>query len=398
MIYIVGINSFIAKNLYYKLKKNINDIILLSHNELEYLNENIKSTDTIINCCGVNKGDSETIFREGNFEFVKNIFSYINKSQPYFIHLSSLMVKGFKNQNFEDLPVFQKWFITSKLDGEKFLIDNYDNDKLCIIRPSNVFGYSCKPNYNNLLVTLVHEKIYNINKNKNINKNCFRNMISVELLNNKIIELIKNRTSGIINIMSINTLSLYDIIMKLYDNVIPVHIKITEDEPSIPNKDINNNNEFNEYLEEDFQKVIKTLEDNMKIYDELQNNVLIKKCNCLSQQRGDMVEITDLKSERLYKITLNQNSVRGNHFHYEQIEDFYINNGKVMFLFAFDTYSENEVIYMILSNKNELITIKPNIIHTLCNDFLNNIPDIFVSSTQKFIKNEIPDTKYINII
>ncbi len=109
-----------------------------------------------------------------------------------------------------------------------------------------------------------------------------------------------------------------------------------------------------------------------------------------------MVEITDLTSKRLYKITLTKNSVRGNHFHFKQIEDFYINKGYVTFLLC---HKDNlDVIYCFKLFENDLIRIKPDIIHTLVNDYCGNIPEIIISSTQEFILNEIPDTKYINIV
>ena len=41
--------------------------------------------------------------------------------------------------------IYQKFFINSKSDGEKFLVQNYPNNKLCIIRPSNIYGFNCKP-------------------------------------------------------------------------------------------------------------------------------------------------------------------------------------------------------------------------------------------------------------
>ena len=88
--------------------------------------------------------------------------------------------------------------------------------------------------------------------------------------------------------------------------------------------------------------------------------------------------------------------MRGNHYHYKQIEDFYTNRGKVSYLFA---YSDSpNVVYHYISYENDLISVKPNIIHTLSNDFLNNNPELIVSSTQEFLENVIPDTKYIDII
>jgi len=392
MIYIIGINSFISKHLYINIKKEINNIILLSYLEINLL-KNVKNEDIIINCCGVNRGNSYSDFEQGNYLFIEKLFDIIKNSKPYFIHISSYMVNGFKNTNFSDLPDYQKWFIESKLKGEEFLLKNYDNTKFCIIRPTNIYGYDCKPYYNNLLSTLIYEKINNIRDIKNINKNCIRNWISIESVVKIIKEILNKKEYGIFNILSNNTLNLNDLLNIIYNNNIPENFKILNGDNSIP-KD--NSEIENKYIQENLLEEIKILEKNMKTYYELKNQVKIQTCSKLIQDRGDMVEISSLSSNRLYKITLNKNSVRGNHFHYEQIEDFYINKGKVLFLTAFN--HEPNIIFMILIKENDIIKINPYIIHTLSNDFIDNIPDIIIGSTQKFIPNEIPDTKYINIL
>ena len=109
-----------------------------------------------------------------------------------------------------------------------------------------------------------------------------------------------------------------------------------------------------------------------------------------------MIEITNNNFNRLYKITLTKNSVRGNHYHYEQIEDFFVNNGYVYFLLV---NKENlNVVYKFKLNKNEKVKILPNTIHTLINDFNNNEPEIIILSTKEYIKDIVLDTTYINIV
>ena len=109
-----------------------------------------------------------------------------------------------------------------------------------------------------------------------------------------------------------------------------------------------------------------------------------------------MIEISNLESKRLYKITLTKNSIRGNHYHEEQIEDFFVNNGFVYFILA--NKNDLDVIYQFKLNKNEKVKIKPYIIHTLVNDYVNNEPEIMVLSTQKYIKDIVLDTEYINLV
>lgn len=393
-IYILGENSFIAKHVYIKIKQHQKyNIILLNHKN--YVNvHKAQDTDIIINFCGVNRSLIELEYQEGNHIFLQKILENLTNN-PFFIHISSLMVYGFENKNLQELTDYQKWFIQSKLDGELYLQNNYRSEKLCIIRPSNIYGYDCNPYYNNLLSSLVYEKINDLKKITNININCIRNMLSVNNLANKLYEIIVNKINGIYNIISNNNSSLGTILNYIYDNDIPNHIKLSEGD--IDNIDMNKQIVGNNIIiVEDLHSEIINLEKDMMQFLNLKNNVSIKQLSVFTQPRGNMIEITDLQSKRLYKITLTQHSVRGNHYHYQQIEEFYTNKHKVVYIFC---YSINlDVIFLHVSNENELIHVNPYIIHTLSNDFIDNEPEIFVSSTQEFIKESIPDTEYINII
>ena len=395
VIYILGENSFIAKNLYLLLKKNkINGVILLNHTYLDDLSD-VNDNDIIINFCGINRANTQDEYEYANYIFLKKIIEKLRAS-PFLIHISSLMVYGFKNKNIEELGNYQKWFIKSKINGECYLKQNYKRDKLCIIRPSNIYGYSCVPYYNNILSTLVYENIKNLNKINNINRNCMRNMLSVENLCNQIYEIINNKTSGFFNLLSCNDVSLEQVVNYIYDNNIPDSIALTNGEYDVLDLLNNEIEGKNIIINENIVDEINLLKKNMKIYIKLQNDVNIQRLDKLSQPRGDMVEISNLQSTRLYKITLNQNSIRGNHYHYQQIEEFYMNKGHVTYLLAYS--NEPDVIYIFKSIENDLIRINPLIIHTLINDYKHNIPDIIIGSTQAYIEGVIPDTKYINIV
>ena len=394
-IFIIGENSFLAKHLYIEIKKNKKfNIILLNHTNYDYVSK-AKDEDIIINFCGVNRSNLECEYNEANNYFLQKIIKNLSY-KPFLIHISSLMVYGFKYKNFQELINYQKWFIKSKLDGEQYLNNNYPNNKLCIVRPSNIYGYDCKPYYNNLVSSLVYEKISGLNKMNKINRNCIRNILSVKNLINELINFIHIKKYGIYNIVSNNDISLDKIIDYIYNGKIPEYFEFNNDFPDI----ININNEeisgVNIIVEENLRYELKFLEDSMRLFYDLKKSVDIKNLNMLIQPRGNMVEITDLNSKRLYKITLTQHSVRGNHYHYEQIENFYTNKDKVIYLFAFS--DNTNLIYFYISHENDLVSVKPNIIHTLSNDFLNNNPELIISSTQEFISNNTPDTEYINII
>ena len=394
-IYLIGENSFLGKNVYVQLKKKYNKIVLLSHNDIDVLSQ-AKKDDIIINFCGINRAGTYEEYEKANYLLLKEILSRLNESRPYFVHVSSLMVYGFMNKPLEYLGDYQKWFIKTKLEGERFLNEHYQKSKLCIVRPSNVYGYNCTPYYNNLLSTMVYEKINGLSKINKINKNCVRNMISIHGFTKKILELVETKGDGSFNIVSNNSVSLGELTKLLYGGNLPETIILQDGETDVPNVESEIISGVNLLVEEDLGDKIKELERDMMLYIKLSDQIQVISLNKLVQPRGEMVEISSLESKRLYKITLTENSVRGNHFHYEQIEEFYTNRGKVLYLLA---YSESpDVIYRIKSVENDIIKIEPNIIHTLTNDYINNYTEIIVMSTQKYIKNEIPDTKYINIV
>lgn len=393
-IYILGENSFLGKNLYLALKKKGYAIFLFNHNNINSIAE-IKPNDILINCCGVNRAQNYDSYEEGNYLFIKKLLSLID-CHPYFIHLSSAMVYGFKNKKLEDLTNYQKWFIETKLKGDQYLLDNYDNKRLCIIRPSNIFGYSCEPYYNNLLSTIVYEKIYGYQKINNINKNCYRNMLSIDGFVKKVIEFIDMRNNGLFNIISNNSLSLEVLLNNVYDGCVPTHITINNLDEDCLNFDDSINNIKNIIVVENIFHAVKELEQKMINYLHLKEMINIKKIEKLVQPRGEMVEISSLISKRTYKITLTTNAVRGNHYHEKQVEEFYMNKGCCLFILAHK--NNPDIPYIIKLYENELIQIKPEVIHTLINDYKNNDPDIIINSTQEHIKNQTPDTIYINII
>ena len=339
-------------------------------------------------------GKSLIFFKEIFFFDFFEIISILSKleTSPYFIHFSSLMVIGFENKKIEDLSDTHKWFIESKLRGEKHLINNYPNNRLCIIRPSNIYGYNCEPYYNNLLTTLVYEKITGNTKINKLNKNCIRNFLSFDSLSNYILDLIDNPKYGIFNLLSNNTINLEELVQLIYSNNLATHITIQDDEISVnqlQNKDIIGDNII---LQESLNDKLLDLEKDIITYLQLNKNIELNTLTKLTQPRGDMVEISALNSTRLYKITLNSHSVRGNHFHYKQIEEFYTNRGKVTYLFS---HCENPgIILMYNSTENDRILVNPKIIHTLCNDFIDNSPEIIISSTQEYLPGQAPDTEY----
>lgn len=389
MYYILGINSFIAKHLFLSLGKNIDNVRCLSHSDLKTLV--VDDSDIVINCCGINSGSNWEEFNQANHLFLHELLDQFRDSRPYLMHLSTLMVNGFIGKSIEDLPDNHRHFIRSKRAGEDYLRSNYPPDRLCIIRPSNIFGYMCRPYANNILVSMVYDKINGSHRINRLNNNCSRNFLSVGRLCRQMLDMINNRSTGTYAIQSTNTVSLIEVAQMLYNDNVPKSIEFPAGEESIPSVA---EKIIYIYLNENIAQEIIQLENDMIVYSKLSEEPI--KLNRLSQSRGDMVEISSLNSKRLYAITLSEGSVRGNHYHFRQIEHFYQNQGRVVFLVAHS--QRPDVVKLHILQPDDLLIIRPNIIHTLVNSFTNNYCELFVSSTQEYIENQIPDTEYINII
>lgn len=388
--FILGENSFLGKEFYVRLKKIHQEIYLINHSDIDCLVK-VNDDDVLINFCGVNRSKNYEDYNDANYVFLKKILATI-KAKPYFIHVSSYMVNGFNDKEREDSNSYQQWFINSKLEGEKILKESFPTEKLCILRPTNIYGYSCTPYYNNIVTTLIHEKItqkYTVNR---INRNCIRNILSIEGFCNKLCEILEKRLFGSYNIVSDNTISLEILIKCAYD-IKPDEIEYFDGAQDEMNMNVSDNTMI---VNENLSDKIKNLEYDMRSYMELKNKVVVVRPNVLSQSRGDMIEISDLNSKRLYKITLTCHAVRGNHFHYKQIEEFYTNHGHVLYILS--NKDKPNIVYIVKTYKNTLLRIEPNIIHTLTNDYIDNFPEIIIGSTQQYISGKIPDTEYIKNI
>lgn len=394
MIYLIGINSFIGHHLYLKLRKLNYQICCLHHDNLKQLN-NCANDDIVINFCGVNRAKTRDEYVTGNEIVVKDVCQslFTRNVTPYLIHISSLMVNGFQNKQLSDLPDYQKYFIESKLNAEKYLETHYNLGKLCILRPSNIYGYDCEPYANNLLVTLVYEKImkkYTITK---INKNCIRNFLSVNGLCNQLLKIIQQHKTGNYDVISNNHLDLQSLCHFLYKDSIPTDVQIIDSEVSHPNFRTDENAII---IDESIEQNIALLEDNMNKFLRVKNLVEIKQLTKLSQPRGDMIEVSNLASQRLYIITLNDHSIRGNHYHFKQIEHFYVNKGQMIFLLSHK--DSPEIIYFKVVKKETLMIINPLMIHTVINDFIQKNCEIVIGSTQPYTPGQVLDTEYINLL
>jgi len=111
-------------------------------------------------------------------------------------------------------------------------------------------------------------------------------------------------------------------------------------------------------------------------------------------ERGRMVELFGPGTQRVYEIVVEPGYTRGNHCHQEQVEEFYVSEGDCIFEFqpGLPKYDpEALVIQHMTHERREKVKAAPSYMHTLWNPSPIHPALCVVSSTQKYIPNSSPD-------
>ncbi|AKD24659.1 NAD dependent epimerase/dehydratase family [Polynucleobacter duraquae] len=197
MIVITGSSGFIGSSILSDLLNGGCDVDSLHHNsDDETIREKLKNCKILIHCAGVNRSDVIQDFWDGNYEYTKKICSYLqdknNKLQIIF--LSSIQIEASEEK--KDV------YSLSKKMAENELVNLAKKIKcrLDILRLPNIFGLGCRPNYNSVVATFLHnaknrEKL-NIIEDREIK------LIHIDKVLIRINKLIKSKNNRNINYIS----------------------------------------------------------------------------------------------------------------------------------------------------------------------------------------------------
>lgn len=340
-ILITGSSGFIGKNLVVDLKRYEKYTLLKYdiNNTNEELITYIKQADFIIHLAGVNRPKDDSEFLHGNKGLTEKIIQIMkdnNKNIPLLITSSIQAEKdnayGLSKKAAED-TVFN-WIRETK-------------NKAYVFRLPNVFGKWCRPNYNSVVATFMHNIANNLPIQIN-DENYNLNLVYID-------DIIKEFKLAIENKANINEqgysyvpITYHITLGQLADTI--YSFKKTRENLSIPDMS---------------DELIKKLYSTYLSY--LPNNSFSYHLKMNTDYRGSFTEFIRTKSSGQISVNISKpNITKGNHWHNTKNEKFLVVSGKG--IIRFRNITNNEIIeYNVSGDKLEVIDIPTGYTHNIEN-------------------------------
>lgn len=159
-ILVTGSNGFIGKNLFKKLNSRDFNILEFNRNDtLETLEKQIRQSNFIVHLAGeVRPNSTNDDFKNSNTLLTQNIIDIIKKIDKQIPVLMASTIHAYLLKN---------EYGKTKREAE-LLVENYSKEistKSFIYRLPHVFGEGCKPNYNSVISTWMHNSINDLEIN-----------------------------------------------------------------------------------------------------------------------------------------------------------------------------------------------------------------------------------------
>lgn len=334
-VLIIGSEGFIGKNLKFFLKDKKINFFEISKKNNQDIFDKIKKSDFIIHLADKIKSKHKSDF-DNSLKFTKHIISLIKKNgkKKYFIYTSSINLK--KKNNFH----YNLKRKSEKLLSSENLIESF------ILRLPNIFGKWCKPNYNSFFATACHN--ISMNKKLKILSQKKISLVHISDLCEYILEIIK--------IKKINNIKFEKNYLKLSPKDIQKILLSFKKK-----KEINLFKEYN-LRKKDVDKIYSTF----LFYNNQQN--FYEKIKTVKDIRGHFTELVKAPDfGQISLLTVNPNQERGNHFHNNKIEKFFVISGKGKLMHQ-NVINKKVKIFNISDTDNKFYYTIPGWSHKIKND------------------------------
>jgi UDP-2-acetamido-2,6-beta-L-arabino-hexul-4-ose reductase len=367
-ILIAGIDGFIGKNLYARLRGR-KDIIILklrSDDKLESLHSALQQCDWIFHLAGVNRPKLDSEFEIINTGLTQTIVEYLLEIQrtPSIVFSSS--AQATKNTPYG----------ISKKRSEELLI-NYSEQssaKVFLNRFPGVFGKWCKPNYNSVVATFCYNISHNLDVTIN-DKDKSLSLIYIDEIIDSWIDLLKNNNS------------IHEKEKFFYQSGKIYHIKLGELAETISKfREIRENlfipdlnNQLTKYL---YSTYLSYLSEDDFAYQ-------------LSSKADDRGNLTELfKSQHFGQVFISSTKsgiVRGNHYHHTKVEKFCVIKGTASIKLR-HILSKKVLNYEVSGGNIKIVDIPPGYTHSIENTSHEELITLFWANEP--FSHQKPDTDY----
>ncbi len=199
-ILIIGKNSFVGKNLFFYLNEYFK-VKKISFYDFKRLKKNqINKFDFVINCSLLKKYTTKNYSEANDIDL--QIAKKISKFPIRMIFLSSRKVYKSKNNIRENSPLKPLCFYSKNKLKTENKITNLLNDKVLILRISNLIGkIYLRPYHRKIHHTFFDNFFGNIKKNIIFNnKNIYKDFITTKKLGEIVRKLMIKKTYGVFNV------------------------------------------------------------------------------------------------------------------------------------------------------------------------------------------------------
>ncbi len=367
-IMVTGSEGFIAKNLIVELRNRNYDTIFEVSRETskENFKKYCEQAEFVFHLAGVNRSQNESEFMQGNYEFLAQMLTTLERSQNNCPILMSSSIQAANDTLYGQ----------SKLAAEECLLQyaRRTDARIWIYRLPNVFGKWSRPNYNSVVATFCH----NVSRGLEIRVNDPNH--ELELL--YIDDLIEDLIQTLENRETYSCGYRYDFkTCKASVGELAQRIKSFKESRHTlqpPNfSDELAKKLYSTYLsflpEEDFSYPLKMHRD----------------------ERGSFSEFIRTPASGQISVNISKPGItKGNHWHHTKVEKFLVVSGKGVIRFR-QILSDKVIEYFVDGNKLEVIDIPAGYTHNIEN--LGEDDLITVMWANECFDKERPDTYFLEV-
>jgi len=408
---VIGYHGFIGRAVVQCLRAAQLHVYGIAHNQLGDLELTLRQHRIagVVNCAGLCRGSKEEVWASQVdlvSRLVKLCTAHGGESAPRFVQISTERVYGWaKHPSVASgqMDPAEEWSV----EVEKVLLAGYPNDRLTLLRPANVYGPGARIRYNSAIATWVDLAL----KGENLvvhGDGHRRNFIYIEDLKTVVRTVCtrprrEDACAWAIDVRPLQSDSITmpaSIIAKLCEVELTVpEGSQGESEPALTSTwTLKAQNA----LQNGILTKLTTLEQGLKATiahekaarETMERHKLVS-LPTVDGDRGRMVELFGPGSQRMYEIVVEPGYVRGNHYHQEQYEEFYVSEGACVFELqpgAPEYMPEAMAVHHLDTHKRQKLQVPPLFQHTVWNPSPLHPALVLVSSTQKYIPNCSPDT------